>query len=776
MPTPLSGNKAPTRADRTVDTEGANVKFSTDLGVDGYRDMPGLVAEARTFKDPSPKDIRLSSEQLQGVNDLETLGTTIAKAFEDNKAYLGAEEITGNNENLGVSSLRKQAFFNGIAKDLESSNLPATDKQGALKMLKRLEEESYMNREITFDTGKLDTYPPYTKPFDKGVRKIEALAPPGVEREAITAELNYITDRKTRASGWGNVSEGNAEETLGLRPVDRDNGGQALSLAKDSVDSFKPKYVVINVNTDGLPEGMEEHAGKSVVRDGENLVFDKTSTAVPAELAEHLTEKAASKNTGLRLMESAETKRGSFPYDWNQNGGVDVDGMNIGWWGHCHIEAPLAALKLAAGSDVTVFDARSKGESTFGATDVNDLLFALMDADRYADINTGRAASAETTTFVGNRNDTIGGQHPGDKMILTVGGREIPFSFKLTGLYDVDDAEKSVNPDDSFSPTVVTEGLKFEKNPAFSGLREQDWSVISGDRKFEGSVEYMDVNSRGGVERKKADILIDPKNPSDEPILLSSELGRGSYPPSVTKYYLNQKTGNLESRQFEAAKKEDGSYEMKPVGEENKVFGAVGGMNLSRELTKESVIELHNHFLDAARRGVSFVTEKDSGHMVWNYGTDSFKINKVEEDGDFVKYEVADKTQGGTKTWSYILKYDDEGNAVDAHAFSAPPDFVFRPEKTVTAPLVRAENGSVLYNSAAYERGFLVGEDGKISDESLSFFRYASDVLYASLVDPAKDNQFVIMDDQGEMYFYDTKEAYEADVAKLKGDTAEVTD
>ena len=388
----------------------------------------------------------------------------------------------------------------------------------------------------------------------------------------------------------------------------------------------------------------------------------------------------------------------------------------------------MAALKLAAGSDVTVFDARSKAESTFGETDVNDLLFAMMDADRYADINSGRAASAEVTTFVGNRNDTIGGQHPGDKMILTVGGREIPFSFRLTNLYDAEDAEKKVNADDSFSPTVVTEGIQFEKNPTFNGLRDQDWSVINGDRKFEGKVEYMDVNEKGSVERQKLDIVIDPNNPAEEPTL-TSELGRGSFPPSVTKYYLNQKTGNLESRKFEASKKEDGSYEMKPVGDENKVFGAVNGMSLSRELTKESVIELYNHFLDAARRGVSFVTEKDSGYMVWNYGTDSFKMSKVEEDGDFVKYEVVDKTQGGTKTWSYILKYDADGNAVDAHAFTAPPDFVFRPEKTVSAPLVRAENGSVLYNSAAYERGFLVGEDGKISDESLAFFRYASDVL-----------------------------------------------
>lgn len=770
MPTPLSGNKAPARADRSVTTDGATVKFSSDLGVDGYRDLPSLIAEARNFKDSAPQDIRLSSEALAGVVDIATLREKVGEALKSNDAYFSAQEMTSSNEKLGVSSLRKRAFFDAVAKDLESSPLPQTDQAEAAKTLLRLEEETYMNRDIVFDTAKLDTYHPYTKPFDKGVRKIEALAPPGVEREAITSELNYITDRKTRASGWGNVSERNAEETLGLRPVDRGNDDQALSLAKDSTNGSTPTYVIINVQSDGLSEAMAEHAGKSVVRDGDKLYFDKTGDEIPGELKEFLTQKAASKDTGLRLMEAGEKKRANFPYDWNRNGGVDVDGMNIGWWGHCHIEAPLAALKLAAGSDVTVFDARSKGESAFGASDINDLLFAMMDADSYSDIKTGRGASAETTTFVGNRNDTTGSQFPGDKFILEVGGREVPFKFKMTGLYDLNDSDKLVNPEDVFSPTVIKDGIQFEKNPSFNALRDQDWSVINGDRKFDGTVEYMDVSTTGSVERKKLDIVLDPNNPSDEPVLIGSELGRGSYPPSVTKYYLNQKTGNLESRQFSPNKSEDGTYEMKAVGDANAVFGKVDNMSLSRELTKDSIIELHNHFLDAARRGVSFVTEKSSGHTVWNYGTDQFRINKVEEDGDFVKYEIVDKTQGGTKTWSYVLKYDDQGIAVDAHAFADPPDFVYRPEKSVTAPLVRADNGQVLFNSSAYERGFLVGENGKISDESLAFFRYSSDVLYASLADPEKENQFVIVDDKGDLYFYDSKEAYQADVAELKGD------
>ena len=32
--------------------------------------MPALVVEARTFKDPSPKDICLTDDQLKGITDL----------------------------------------------------------------------------------------------------------------------------------------------------------------------------------------------------------------------------------------------------------------------------------------------------------------------------------------------------------------------------------------------------------------------------------------------------------------------------------------------------------------------------------------------------------------------------------------------------------------------------------------------------------------------------------------------------------------------------------
>ena len=468
--------------------------------------------------------------------------------------------------------------------------------------------------------------------------------------------------------------------------------------------------------------------------------------------------------------------RANFPYDWDSNGAIDVDTIDTSWWGHCHIEASLAALDVKAGADVTVFDTRSKAVKTFGDTDINDLLFAMLDASSYADIQTSQQATAGKTTFVGNRNDTTGGQRPGDKLFLEVDGVERSFSISVTSLFDPNDSSESIDADDSFSPTVLTDGIRFEKNPAFQSLRDSDWSVINGERKLIGKVEYLDVSTSGALERQSVEITLDPANPSEEPVLLGSVVQRGGYLPNVTKYYLNEITGNLETRTFSPEQQQDGTYKMVPVSEEATVEGAVSSKLLGRELVKESIIGLHEHAINAARRGVSFVTEKSAGNAVWNYGTDSLKLKKVRQDGDFTKYSIALDTQGGMKRWKYILQSDQNGNPIAAHALREPADFVWRPERSVAAPLFRGEDGRLLFNQSAYERGFLLDGEGKLNVEGMSFFRYASDVIYASLSDSGKDNQYVVIADDGELYFYDDVEAYKAEVTELGGDASEIVE
>jgi len=770
-----TGTKAPPRNDRSVTTSGASIKFSTHVGERDLNDVPALIIDARIIEDTDAEELSLTPEKISEMTDLDTLEAIVSEFYDDNCDYLEADDVEGQNKALASAGSRKKSLFDSITKNLSLTGLSEADYPAARRFLKSFEEETYMGRYIGFDTAELDTYHPYAEPFDKGLKKLEALAPPGFERENITHELNYVIDRKSKF-GQGAINERNAETTLSLRPVDRDNDNQAISLATDSTNPQHPTYVVINVNKDGLPEGMEEFAGKAVIRGAEGFCFDKSDDLIPAELNEHLSEKSASSNLGLRRFEEAEVPRANFPYDWDSNGAIDVDTIDTSWWGHCHIEASLAALDVKAGADVTVFDTRSKAVKTFGDTDINDLLFAMLDASSYADIQTSQQATAGKTTFVGNRNDTTGGQRPGDKLFLEVDGVERSFSISVTSLFDPNDSSESIDADDSFSPTVLTDGIRFEKNPAFQSLRDSDWSVINGERKLIGEVEYLDVSTSGALERQSVEITLDPANPSEEPVLLGSVVQRGGYLPNVTKYYLNEITGNLETRTFSPEQQQDGTYKMVPVSEEATVEGAVSSKLLGRELVKESIIGLHEHAINAARRGVSFVTEKSAGNAVWNYGTDSLKLKKVRQDGDFTKYSIALDTQGGMKRWKYILQSDQNGNPIAAHALREPADFVWRPERSVAAPLFRGEDGRLLFNQSAYERGFLLDGEGKLNVEGMSFFRYASDVIYASLSDSGKDNQYVVIADDGELYFYDDVEAYKAEVTELGGDASEIVE
>jgi hypothetical protein len=775
MPIKPSGTKAPARSERSVTTPGASIQFSATVNQGNLKEVPALIVNARRYQDTAPKDTSLSTEQLSAITDLDTLKATVTSAFQANRDYLEATATEGKNATLGTAGARKQIFFDSIENNLARTGLSSADHPAATRLLRQLKEATWMGHTIEFDTAKLDSYHSYYSPFDTGVRKLAAIAPKGIERDNIRHEVNYITDRKTQ-HGYGPVNERDAEVTLRLRAIDRGNNNQAISLAKDSQNPLKPVYVVININQEGLPEGQEEHAGKAVIRDGERLLLDQSSAALPDALKEHLTEKSASSKTGLRLLKGRERPRKNFPYNWNKNKFIDLNTFDTSWWGHCHIEAPLAALAVQAGSKIAVYDNRSKVTKKFKHSDVNDLLFAMLDAANYSDMDTSQGAYPNRTSFVGNRNDTTGGARPEDRLILQVNGSKRPFSLKIIDLFDPSDASKKVDRDDTFSPTVLEPGgIQFKRNPTFLGLRNTDWSTINGERKISAEVEYIDVSPSGSPESQVLKVVIDPRNPSEKPVLVGSALVGGGYPSQVKKYYLNETTNQLESKTFAPEKQADNTYKMVPTSEEATIIGDVSGRVLSRELVRESIIALHNHVLNAARRGVSFVTEKSSGNPVWNYGTKGMHLTSEEQDGDFTRYTLTLNTQGGEKKWSYILQYDQAGTPIDAHALEDPVDFVWRPEKSVSAPLYRGDDGRLLFNASAYERGFLLDSDEELSDEGLSFFRYASDVIYASLADPKKDERFVVIDTDGELYFYDDLETYKAEVSALGGDPSSLS-
>ena len=166
-----------------------------------------------------------------------------------------------------------------------------------------------------------------------------------------------------------------------------------------------------------LPEGFEDYAGLHVIRDtdegytllckygeGSSDLVKKASELmgqkVPAELLEKITaqdlDKRDLESLTLRKREFSELKRDDFSMDWDSNGQINIAAISIGWWGHCHNEAPLNAMDIDPQSCDPLSSngkiADDKAMTTYTAEDAWDITGAFT-ADHesgYASARTGR--------------------------------------------------------------------------------------------------------------------------------------------------------------------------------------------------------------------------------------------------------------------------------------------------------------------------------------------------------------------------------------------------
>ena len=68
--------------------------------------------------------------------------------------------------------------------------------------------------------------------------------------------------------------------------------------------------------------------------------------------------------------------------DWDSNGSINVAEISIGWWGHCHNEAPLNAMDIDPSKDVKFYRANrgvhaEKALSTYSTDDAWDIAGAF---------------------------------------------------------------------------------------------------------------------------------------------------------------------------------------------------------------------------------------------------------------------------------------------------------------------------------------------------------------------------------------------------------------
>jgi hypothetical protein len=164
----------------------------------------------------------------------------------------------------------------------------------------------------------------------------------------------------------------------------------------------------------------------------------------------------------------------------------------------------------------------------------------------------------------------------------------------------------------------------------------------------------------------------------------------------------------------------------------------VRALLLRQETVYDSVIDLHDFV--TKNMGLPLVFDTSSGLAVWNYPVDFIRIDRASEvervEGgapvSYTRYRLRYRTMGGPAGDAhYIIKRDLAGNAVRAVAEDPMPDFAFRNERWICAPVAPDRSGAQAVNLAALAGGYLLDARGERLVTGL--WRRLGNLLYASL-------------------------------------------
>jgi hypothetical protein len=203
-------------------------------------------------------------------------------------------------------------------------------------------------------------------------------------------------------------------------------------------------------------------------------------------------------------------------------------------------------------------------------------------------------------------------------------------------------------------------------------------------------------------------IELDPK--SDHPVKLADEIVdlRDRAGGRLVEHWYTPKKGEYQAVTVDVAAPR---FERKVVEKGAPV--RVTGMRASQETVYDSVIDIHEFV--TRDMGLPLVFDTSAGKSVWNYPVNHIRVDREREvertEGGaravYTTYHLVYTTFGGPKgDVRYIVKRDDGGNAVRAVALDPMPDFAFRNEHWVCAPVVDAGRGQPAYNVAALEAGY----------------------------------------------------------------------
>ncbi|MBI4511767.1 MAG: hypothetical protein HY698_19190 [Deltaproteobacteria bacterium] len=775
-----------------VDMSGGRVSFATRVGEKTY---PAVVFDMPAWKDPAPRDIvRENLQRFLAATDLASLLQVVREVITTSRPYFLAEgfPVRNENERHGIQDARRHQFFETLATLATDLRLPQPERPRVAAALETEKESMLLGRDYVMETGSHSNYWPYWDNFREAVDKMLAQSLPGTDEYcAIKNRLEEIFTRKT-VFGWKReIDEQDIEASIGGALVFRrkyaEGHGRRVSLAPGS-HPLSPKYEVLSVVQSGMPPSLTKYAGLPVFRDTDaesTLRFDavvnhagaRAGDKVPAELVPYVRGKQVSPSElGLRPLFPGESPRGRISLDWNQDGMISVAPIEIGWWGHCHNEAPLNALGLDPKRGVDLYRAgpkvpRESARQSYSAEDIWDIAGALASDHEAGFASMGafglRQVQVEKTKFVGSRNN---GGHWLLLELARPGHRRIRVDALVTELWHKSDPSKRYErPEERFRRDLPEPDGAFAPNPewvAAQALDEDEITIDALGRRLTVTTTCITLDAQGNRIEKKEQVEIDPA--SDRPVKLADEIvdlyqeGGGK----LVEHWYNPK-----QRAYQQVVIDVRSEHRFSRMEHSRLDSIpVAALHAGQETAYDSVIDIHEFI--TKNMGLPFTCDTSSGQAVWNYPVKTIRIDKLGaiEKGEgekrfrYTTYRLKYTTMGGPSGQaSYIIKRDERGNAVRAVALDPMPDFAYRNEHWVCAGVVADANGKPAYNVQALEGGYLTdkGRERLVLD----LWRRAGALLHASLAAPGGDRVYVFETEQGDLLAFPDEVTFTAAVA-----------
>lgn len=460
---------------------------------------------------------------------------------------------------------------------------------------------------------------------------------------------------------------------------------------------------------------------------------------------------------------------------------VDPYPTSVECWGHAHNEATANALGIAPDKSTTIYVAGAPPEHALKrytpdrAWDALGALAADHEAG-YVRLATGAPTTVGRTEVAGRLDDG------GHWVQLTLDdGSALRFLAHVTRIGHRYETGRHRDPLRRFRRYVETNDGTFEPNPVLRHAATDKADIADVDctsHELSFHTEHPHLDESGQVVHIRRDITLSPNHRVS--VHLGDDLRRASdgmveivehhYTPSEKTY----------RRAVYSAQIHDGQVVRRLIhdGAPRPVRSVVA----RQQTPSDSVIALHDFFTRAPGR--PFVIDTSFGRPEMHHAVDFMRLDRsrlVErtEGGrhyTYTTYRLRYQTHGGPEGVArYIIKRDDEGNAVAATALDPMPAFAYRHQQWVMAPLATDASGTVAVNAQALEAGYLVDRVGRFEP---SVWAGLGRILYGALSkDTRSEGALLFVDRDGRTLSFrrheDFDRAVEADRRAQHGGDAE---